>query len=269
MKNLHYEFTGETIEFLGKTLHRIKATKDLPKHGVKKGDLGGWIEKEDNLQDSAWVGGKAKVYGNAKVYNNASIQQGATISEQARVKNEAVVTGCADVKGEAMIYDCAVIDGNATVEGKAIVCDNAMVTDNVLIKDNAFVCGYTLLENEVVICDGAIIKENAQICDYVEVGGVVIVGGDIKIRDYVKFYGSAVISSYSDFCSFPYYLDNSIDTITFFKGRLNDILVTDGEDKAISLKEFKKKVANIDSKKLSKTYKAMIKLAKLKFNIKH
>ena len=37
-----YELTNETKEFMGKTLHRIKALKDF--NDVKTGDLGGWIK---------------------------------------------------------------------------------------------------------------------------------------------------------------------------------------------------------------------------------
>lgn len=42
-KNLHYKLTDEKIKFSGKTLYRIQATKDLPIHNIKIGDLGGWI----------------------------------------------------------------------------------------------------------------------------------------------------------------------------------------------------------------------------------
>lgn len=45
-KDLHYEFTGETIEYYCRTLHRIRAKKDIPIQNIKIGDLGGWIEKK-------------------------------------------------------------------------------------------------------------------------------------------------------------------------------------------------------------------------------
>ena len=45
--NKKYELTNLTREWNGRTLHRIKALKDF--NGVKAGDLGGFIEKEDNL----------------------------------------------------------------------------------------------------------------------------------------------------------------------------------------------------------------------------
>jgi hypothetical protein len=56
-----------SMEYYNRTLCRIEATKDLPQHGVKKGDLGGWIEKEENLQDNAWIADEAKVLDDAKV----------------------------------------------------------------------------------------------------------------------------------------------------------------------------------------------------------
>lgn len=67
-----FELTSETIvNALGVTLFRIKATVDIDRFGVKKGDLGGFIEKEDNLYGDAWVYGNAQVYGNAWVSGNA------------------------------------------------------------------------------------------------------------------------------------------------------------------------------------------------------
>ena len=62
-----YELTSETKVFLGKTLYRIKALVQFG--NVNAGDLGGWIEKEENLSQSgnAWVSGNARVSGNAEV----------------------------------------------------------------------------------------------------------------------------------------------------------------------------------------------------------
>ena len=72
-----YEFTGETKEirllFRTATLHRIRATVAFGI--VEVGDLGGWIEKEENLshEGKAWVCGDAKVWGNAEVWGNAKV----------------------------------------------------------------------------------------------------------------------------------------------------------------------------------------------------
>lgn len=56
-----YELTNECITFTGRKLYRIKALVDFG--DVKAGELGGYIEKEDNLSHdgNAWVSDNAKV----------------------------------------------------------------------------------------------------------------------------------------------------------------------------------------------------------------
>jgi len=63
-KNAKFEFTGETKVVFGVTLNRIRAVTAIAALGIAAGDLGGWIEREENLQ----VYGNAWVYGNARVY---------------------------------------------------------------------------------------------------------------------------------------------------------------------------------------------------------
>ena len=60
-----FELTGEFIVFQGKKLFKIKALIDFG--DVKRGEFGGFLEKEENLsQDGdAWVDGNARVYGSA------------------------------------------------------------------------------------------------------------------------------------------------------------------------------------------------------------
>ena len=49
MSNKKYEFTGETKEWCGHTLHRIRAIVDIAY--AKAGEIGGWIESESNLSE--------------------------------------------------------------------------------------------------------------------------------------------------------------------------------------------------------------------------
>ena len=101
--NRKYEFSEETLEIDGHILHRIMALKDF--YGVKKGDLGGFVEKESNLAHdyNCWIYNDAVVRGNAMVYGDATV--------------------C----GEAKVYDNAKVFGNAKVYGNAIVCGNTKV----------------------------------------------------------------------------------------------------------------------------------------------
>ena len=149
-----YELTDETMELYGATLYRIKASCDF--NDVKAGDLGGWVENEDNLShcDNAWVYNDARIYGNARVYGDAKIY------------GDAEIYGNAKIFGNAEIYNDAEIYGNARVYGDAQVGDNAWVYDNARVYGNAWVFG------------DAWVYGNAE------------VGGDARVnsnRDYIVF----------------------------------------------------------------------------------
>ena len=121
-----FELTSETkINIFGKKLFRIKA---LVSFGVvKTGETGGWVEKEENVNQSgdAWVFGNAEVFGNARV------------SGDARVFDNAMVSGNARVSGDARVFGNAEVFGNARVSGDARVFDNAMVSGNARVSGNA------------------------------------------------------------------------------------------------------------------------------------
>ena len=82
--NTKYEFTGETKIVYGRTLRRIKAIVAIGAT-VAPGDIGGWIESENNLSVSgnAWVSGDAMVYGNAMVSGNAEVYGNAEVHSNA------------------------------------------------------------------------------------------------------------------------------------------------------------------------------------------
>ena len=142
-----YELTSETKVFLGKTLYRIKALVQFG--NVNAGDLGGWIEKEENLSQSgnAWVYGDASVYGNAwvsgnaRVYGNASVYGNARVYGDARVYGNAWVYGDARVSGNAWVYGDARVSGNAEVSGNARVSGDASVYGDAEVYGNARVYG--------------------------------------------------------------------------------------------------------------------------------
>jgi len=130
-----YELTAEFIEKWGKKLFRIKALISFG--SVEVGELGGYVEKEDNLaQDgNAWVYGNARVCGDAEVYGNARVCGDAEVYGNAEVYGDARVCGDAEVYGNAWVY------GNARVCGDAEVYGNARVYGNAEVYGNARVCG--------------------------------------------------------------------------------------------------------------------------------
>jgi len=78
--NKKYKLTSEKKEWCGHTLFRIEALASFG--SVSKGDKGGFIEKEENLdqENNAWVYGDARVSGDAQVYGNARVSGNAQVS---------------------------------------------------------------------------------------------------------------------------------------------------------------------------------------------
>lgn len=122
-----YEMTTLTIEHEGRTLSMVKAIKDFG--DVKAGDLGGFIEKEENLSHlgDAWVADNAKVYDNAAVRGDAQVYGNAKVYDKALVYNEAQVYGEAKVHGNAQVYDNGKVYGEAEISGNAQVCEKGEV----------------------------------------------------------------------------------------------------------------------------------------------
>jgi hypothetical protein len=123
-----YILTDETKVLYGRKLYRIKALKDFG--NIKKGDIGGWVEKEENLShyDNCWVYNEAKVYDNAFVYDEAKVYGNAFVYGNAKVYGDAEVRGYARVYGNARVYDNAKVYGNTTtVFGYAQVYGEARV----------------------------------------------------------------------------------------------------------------------------------------------
>ena len=74
-KQRKYEFTGKIKTVFGIEFKQIRAIIDFG--CIVAGEIGGWIESEDNLSQSgnAWVSGNARVSGDARVSGNAEVKE--------------------------------------------------------------------------------------------------------------------------------------------------------------------------------------------------
>ena len=158
-----FELTTEFItNVLGKKLFRIKALVEFG--NVKAGELGGYVEKEENVSQSgnAWVSGNAEVSGNARVSGNAEVSGKAKVSGNARVFGNAEVSGDAWVSGNTRVY------GNAWVYGDARVYGNARVYGDARVYGNAWVYGDARVYGNARISGDAWVSGNA---DYTLIQG--------------------------------------------------------------------------------------------------
>ena len=171
----HFKLTDETRKRNGTTLHRIQAIVDLPEHGVKSGNIGGWVEKESNLQDRAWV------------FHDAIVRDEAIVAGEAVVKHQAVVRGEADVTENAVVMEHAYVGGGATVFGNAIVRDNTEITGDVMIY------GKTVVQDSSVISQNAEISQNAKIKGTADISGSAEINGSAEVINS-NIGGSTVVT---------------------------------------------------------------------------
>lgn len=124
-----YELTEETKKYRGKTLYRIRAVTDFG--GVKKGQLGGWIESENNLRqdDVSWVADDAIVMGKARVEGQSRIDGKAIISGNTLITTEREGEGFCNVHitdtkigGDSRINGDITIKGNYTFKNITLDC---------------------------------------------------------------------------------------------------------------------------------------------------
>lgn len=191
-----YKLTDETIIINGHILHRIQALKDFDL--VAKGDLGGFVESEENLSHE----GNCWIYDNAKVYDNALITKDAQIYDRAEIFNSASITGLVNVGGSAKIFGNAYLANNVIVKGKAKIYDNAYISGFAIIDNDA-----CIFENATIF-DDVIIKNSTKIYGDVTIKGEVVVrdtaeiSGNVKISGESVIQGNTIIESISDFITF-------------------------------------------------------------------
>ena len=121
----------------GVTVYRIEATLGMRLvRRVRKGDLGGWIEKDSNLNrskgcwiyDNACVFGEANLSGDATVQGNAMVWGPSCLFEKAVVKDNAWICGpslggLSTVSGNVVLFGGHGVAGMCQMEGDIVVND--------------------------------------------------------------------------------------------------------------------------------------------------
>ena len=192
-----FELTTK-ISFNGRTLYRIRALKNF--RNVKKGDLGGYVEKESNLSQT----GDAWIYDDAKVMDNAIVKDDATLHHNATVYDKAIVSGSASVNENATLRDKANVNDNAILYGNVILVDGAkiygkarlydyvLVSGNAQVFDNARCYGFAKIEDDTQVFNNAII-DNAVISGSTCVFDKATVKNNATISGHVNLYGNITV----------------------------------------------------------------------------
>jgi carbonic anhydrase/acetyltransferase-like protein (isoleucine patch superfamily) len=174
-KKLHREDPLTT-----KIYYRLVALRDIPEHGVKAGDIGGFIDGKAKLSQtgSCWIAENAMVSGHVTIEDDVYINGNATVTAIGNratiaVKDHVKIGGDATVRQIAMAFEDR---ENLVISGKAQISGNTLMINVTRITGNAKIYGHTQ------IMHGVIIKDNVEICDHARVFGSQI-SGSSKISD--------------------------------------------------------------------------------------
>lgn len=234
-----YKIRTDISKKLGSlTLYRIEALRDFWQ--IKKGDLGGWIEKEDNLSQR----GNCWVYKEAAVFQNAHVTGNAIVSGHAKVFGHAMVTDNVIVCGHAQIFGCAILQNDvsvydkAKIHGNAKISNNAQIYNNVDVYDNAYVYGNAFIFDKVKIYD------NVKLHGYVEIYGNIHICGNAEIKSITDFYVGN--NTWSSGRYFVYTRSNKMWKVGCFYGTSEELIEKAYKDSDLSGRNYERVVKYVD-----------------------
>ena len=221
-----YELTEETKTLAnGTVLHRIRALRDFSLTDgdlVCTGDLGGWLETENNLSQN----GTAWVFQNAMVYENAWVCENAVVGGNAQVYGNAKVCVNAWIRENAKIY------GKAKVYGDALVCNNAQVYENAQVCEIAVVSGDARIYGHAFVFGKTRVFGFAEVCGSADVCGIADICGNAKIEeshDYAVFK-----NTWSSGRFFTYTRSNKMWNVGCFFGTGEELIAKAYNDSKLS-----------------------------------
>ena len=182
-----YELTKYERVISGKKLFRIRANFSFG--NVRSGDLGGYIEKEENLSHS----GECWVYDEACVYENAHVYENAQVSEKAHVFGNSRVFGYSHVSGNSQVSEYAYVCENAYVDFDSQVSGCAWVGGNSIVCGNAQLDGYAKVDNNACVMGSSYVTDNAAVCGRACVSGNAVVRGNVIIHGSTGLSGDAYV----------------------------------------------------------------------------
>lgn len=186
-----YNSNGEEI-----TLYQIRALRDftcpfklnpdgeiLDQTLVKKGDLGGYVQKEENLshEGGCWIFEEAEVRDNGRVEGNARL------TGRSLVRDNAVVKGYSCLAANAYVWGNAVLDGATQMKGLVSIGGNSRTNGYVSINGNSQVRGDSVLDGNIFL-NGTVVVENAKFTGNVHLCGQYCVTFDIDGNKGIAAY---------------------------------------------------------------------------------
>lgn len=165
---------------------QIRALVDIPEHGVKAGDIGGWIHGEHNLphEHNGWVDKTSSVNHDAVVYDGLVQMDSHLFGTAKLIKGEISTTqleGDVRVDGNISVLNSTIINGELTGEGNIV----DSILGNVSLKGHYVLSNVSVKAKEELICHAKQVWSNVEI--YTRSGKI---EKDLEMRDTVGMFQS-------------------------------------------------------------------------------
>lgn len=185
-----YKYTGETRSLSPVSkVNQIQALRDIPRHNVKKGDIGGWIQFERNLSHygDAWVADNARVVGSlTEVTGDALIADNAFVNIRSKVSGESIVSGNAVIARTELLGNRNFINDDAkvtdvTIQGTDISITGDAKVENVLFTESA---------KNISIGENAVFRNHWK--PLMVTGDTIIITGEALVQDIDTVHGRLI-----------------------------------------------------------------------------
>ncbi len=123
---------------LQQPVYRIRALRDIPRHHVREGDMGGYVQSAHNLsqEGDAWIADSAKAIKNAVVSGNALARGNAIITDHAVLKGAALADQFAYIHDNATVLEGARVTGTSGIGGSTVIGGTVSVDGSTNIIDS-------------------------------------------------------------------------------------------------------------------------------------
>ncbi len=220
------------------TVYRIEALRDFD--SIKKGELGGWIEKETNLSQR----GTCWVYNEAAVFQDAMIADSAMIGGHANVYGYAHVLDNAIVTGHSRVYDNAFLENDVIITNYAIVCGNARMSNNAQIYNNVEIFGSAHIYGNAHLYNNVQIFDNVKVHGSVDIIGNIKIGGNADIKTITDYYVGK--NTWSSGRYFVYTRSNKKWCVGCFYGTSEELIEKAYKDSKLSGQEYERVVKYVE-----------------------
>ena len=244
-----------TIEFEGRTLHRIRALKDFG--DVRKGDLGGFVENENNLsQDgNCWIYDNAKAIDYSEMYDNSSIHDNSIMFDNSEMYDNSIMSDNSEMHGNSEMYDNSRMYDNSKMYNNSIMFDNSKMYGNSKMYSNSKMYGYSIMYGYSKMYDYSKMYGNSEMHNASELKGNEKLYGRLhgKVDDFIE-------------------INNPDGRLVTCVKKGNEIFYTVSCQKEIDEETFKDRIENknggLEKHPYRKEYYKIIEMAKLYFGVK-